>query len=289
MNQIAATGPNADQIEFWNGDPAERWVSLGDQLDAMLRPLGAAGIEQLAPEPGHDILDVGCGCGETTIDLAQRVAPGGSVTGVDISEVMLSHARTRPKPDDAAPITFQNADAETHEFPAASFDRIFSRFGVMFFQNPGDAFANFRRSLRPGGRVTFVCWRTPRENPWVAVPVGVAKRHLEWPEAPPPGSPGQFAFAERAHIESVLDFAGLKIETVEALDLDVIIAGGGGVRSAIDFFFQQGPAARVLGEATEAQRDAVRADLEGELAPFLTPDGVRLGTGTWIVSTRAAE
>lgn len=288
MDEIAATGPNADQIEFWNGDAAKRWVALGAQLDAMLQPLGVVAMDRAAPAPGHKVLDVGCGCGETTMDLAHRIAPLGSVTGIDISAVMLSRAMARAKPDSGVDVTFHNSDAETHRFEDVSFDHIFSRFGVMFFQNPTAAFANLRKALRPDGRLTFICWRTPRENPWVAVPIGVAKRHVDWPEPPPADGPGEFAFAERARFEDALSGAGFLIEAVDSLDIDVTIAGGGDVRAAIDFFMQQGPAARVMGEATEAQCDAVKADLEDALAPYLTRQGVRMTTGTWLVSAKVA-
>lgn len=288
MDQIVATGPNADQIEFWNGDAAKRWVTLGERMDAMLRPLGHAAMDRAAPEPGQHVLDVGCGCGETTIDLAHRVAPGGSVTGIDISSVMLSRATAREKPGNGVSVTFQNADAETQRFEEASFDHVFSRFGVMFFQNPTAAFSNLRKALRPQGRLTFICWRAPRENPWVAVPISVAKRHVEWPESPPAEGPGEFAFADRARFEDVLSSAGFQVDTIDSLDTDVTVAGGGDVRAVIEFFMQQGPAARVMGEATDAQRDAVKADLEGELARYVTPQGVRMTTGTWLVSAKAA-
>ncbi len=287
MNELAATGPNADQIEFWNGDAAQRWVSLGAQLDAMLRPLGLAAMDRAAPAPGHRVLDVGCGGGATTIDLANRVAPGGSVTGIDISSVMLAQANERSLPDNGVSVAFQNADAETHPFEDASFDHIFSRFGVMFFQNPAAAFANLRKALRPKGRLTFICWRTPPQNPWVAVPMGVAKRHVDWPEPPPPGGPGEFAFAERDRFEGALGDAGFQVDSVDALDIDVTIAGGGGVATAIDFFMQQGPAANVMNDASEAQREAVRTDLVETLEPYLTAEGVRMTTGTWLVSARA--
>lgn len=289
VDQIAVTGPNADQIEFWNGDAAERWVALGTQLDAMLQPLGLAAMDRAAPAQGHKVLDVGCGCGETTIDLAHRVGPGGSVTGIDISAVMLSRAGLRAKPGNGVDVTFQNADAETHRFEDASFDHIFSRFGVMFFQNPTAAFANLRKALRPEGRMTFICWRTPRENPWVAVPMSIAKRHVDWPEAAGVDGPGEFAFADRARFEDALSGAGFQIEAVDSLDIDVTVGGGGDVKATVDFFMQQGPAARVMGEATEAQREAVKADLEDALAPYLTRQGVRMTTGTWLVSAKAAS
>lgn len=288
MDQITAAGPNADQIEFWNGDAAKRWVDLGEQMDAMLRPLGLAAMDRAAPAPGHQVLDVGCGCGETTMDLARRVAPGGSVTGIDISSVMLSRAAARAKPGGGADVSFKNADAETHRFEDAAFDHIFSRFGVMFFQNPTAAFANLRRALRPAGRFTFICWRKPQDNPWVAVPLSVAKRHVEWPEAPPADGPGEFGFADRARFEAALNGAGFQIEAVDPLDIEVIVAGGGGVDAVIEFFMQQGPAARVMGEATDAQRAAVKSDLKETLAPYVTPQGVRMATGTWLVSAKAA-
>ena len=179
-------------------------------------------------------------------------------------------------------------DAQHHEFETGACDLIFSRFGVMFFQNPTAAFANLRKALRPDGRLTFICWRTPRENPWVAVPLSVAKRHVDWPEAPGADGPGEFAFADRARFEDALSGAGFRIEAVESLDIDVTVGGGGGVKATIDFFMQQGPAARVMGEASEAQRDAVKAELEETLAPYLTRQGVRMTTGTWLVSAKVA-
>ena len=210
------------------------------------------------------------------------------MTGIDISSVMLAQANARAKPGNGVSVAFQNADAETHRFEAASFDHIFSRFGVMFFQDPAAAFANLRAALRPTGRLTFICWRTQGENPWVAVPIGVAKRHVDWPEPPPPGGPGEFAFAERDRFEVALSGAGFKIDSVDSLDVDVTIAGGGDIPTTIDFFMQQGPAATVMNDATDAQRDAVRMDLREALAPYLTAAGVRMTTGTWLVSATPA-
>ena len=287
MDEIAATGPNADQIEFWNGDAAKRWVDLGSALDTMMRPLGLAALDRAAPAAGQHVLDIGCGCGDTTFEIANRVGPGGSVTGVDVSAVMLGQARTRPIPDGLS-VTFRNADAETYEFDQGAYDHAYSRFGVMFFQNPAAAFANIRAALRPGGGLTFICWRSPRDNPWVAVPVSVAKRHVEWPEPPPPGAPGEFAFAERSFFETALQDAGFAIDSVEPLDTEVLVGGGGSVQAAADFFMAQGPAARVMNEASKTQRAAVAQDLLVALEPYHGPEGVRMLTGTWLVSAKAA-
>src|SRR5947209_193330 len=139
---------NSEQIEYWNGAAAEIWVAQQERLDRQLDALGNAALEALAPRAGEHILDVGCGSGQTTLQLAGAVGPGGRVVGVDISQPMLAAAEKRKKD---APVSFLRADAQTHAFDQP-FDAIYSRFGVMFFADPVRAFANLRRSLKPRGR-----------------------------------------------------------------------------------------------------------------------------------------
>ena len=163
---MEATGPNAAQIEFWNGRAGETWVQFQTEQDATIRPLGDTAIGAARIRPGERVLDIGCGCGDTTLILADRVGATGSVTGVDISAPMLKQADTRATGHPN--ITFENVDAEQHSLPESSFDVVFSRFGVMFFRHPERAFANFRRALkawrasrlpllaRPGGQSVFL-------------------------------------------------------------------------------------------------------------------------------------
>ena len=186
---IVPGGPNADQIKYWNAEAGAKWSDFNPQLDRMLAPLSAVVIDRAAPAAGDQVLDIGCGCGDTTMALAQRVAPDGAVTGVDISTPMLDVARRRVAD---LPVTLFNADAETNDLGAARFDLAFSRFGVMFFQNPSAAFANLRRALRPDGRLSFICWQAMERNPWMLLPVRAASAHIELPAPPEPGTPESF-------------------------------------------------------------------------------------------------
>ena len=280
----AATG-NTDQIEFWNGPAGQGWAELNDRLDTMLRPLGLAVMDRDPPAAGQHVLDIGCGCGDSTGELAARVAPGGTVTGIDVSTVMLARARERAGSDDRQ--RFLNHDAAHHAFEA-TFDKAFSRFGVMFFDDPPAAFANLRNAIKPGASLSFVCWRDIAANAWVNVPMGIMRRHVEAPpEPPPPGAPGPFAFADRQRIEAILAAAGFSDVSIDAHDEAIQVGGPGSAADAAGFFMRQGPSSRLLDGLDEAMLAAIHAELSSELAPFERDGGVFLGAGCWLVSGRA--
>src|SRR5882672_7172935 len=137
---IASTGPNADQIEYWNSGQAQKWVAQQERLDAMIEPLGALAIERAELSAGERAIDVGCGCGATTLAIARRVGVRGRVLGIDISAPMLARARERARAEGVAQAEFANADAQTHAFERGAWDAVCSRFGVMFFADPTRAF-----------------------------------------------------------------------------------------------------------------------------------------------------
>jgi ubiquinone/menaquinone biosynthesis C-methylase UbiE len=150
----------------------------------MLEPVGAALIQRAFPGEGGRVLDVGCGAGATTLAMARRVGPAGLCLGVDISAPLVAAAEARAARDGAANARFLCADAQTAELAAGGFDVAMSRFGVMFFDDPDAAFANLRRALKRGGRLTCLAWRGPMENPMFSVPALAAMPYL--PPAPPP-------------------------------------------------------------------------------------------------------
>ena len=203
MTQLEAAGPNAAQIDYWNATAGPSWVAAQEGLDIELRPWGEKAIATLAPVAGARMIDVGCGCGATTLMLAERVGPGGRVLGADISAPMLALARQRAEAAGLAQASFIQADAQTHAFEPA--DGVFSRFGVMFFADPAAAFANLRAALTERGRVVFVCWRALEHNPWMGVPVAaIAPLLPQAPQAPQPGAPGPFAFADGDRVHAIL-------------------------------------------------------------------------------------
>jgi SAM-dependent methyltransferase len=286
MQKIEARGPNAQQIDYWNQQAGPKWVALQDLIDVQIRPLGLRTMDAARIAQGERVLDVGCGCGDTTRELARRVETSGKVTGVDISTVMLDRARELTRQSGITHANFENADAQTHRFEAASVDAIFSRFGVMFFAQPDQAFANLLTALRPGGRLAFVCWQQVQGNPWMFVPMMAAMQHVPPPPMAGPDAPGPFAFADTEKVRGILTRAGFNEIGFEPLQHDLIIGGGNGLDATADFMLQMGPTAQAMREADPALRDAVFASVRQSLEPYLTERGVCMGSASWIVTAR---
>ena len=282
MERLESAGPNAEQITYWNEQGGPKWVQLQEQLDHHLAPFGHVVMDRLALAAGERVLDVGCGCGETSLDLARRVGATGSVLGVDISSVMLARARERSR--DVRNVAFAVADAQTHAFDAESFDVIFSRFGVMFFQDPPAAFANLHRAVKSGGRLGFHCWKSFQENAFMTVPFFAALQHVPPPPPPVPNAPGPFAFADPDRVRGILSGAGFaEIDFESRTDaMDV----GATLDAAADYAIQMGPASIALRDASAETVAKVRASVRDALAPHQTADGVRLGTSSWVVTAR---
>jgi SAM-dependent methyltransferase len=278
MPQIAETSSNAAQIEYWNASAGETWALFQEALDRQVEPLGLAAMDQLCPGEGEHILDIGCGCGQTSLALAARVRPTGSVVGVDISKPMLDVALHRPRSADLQ-VAFRKLDAQTGDIGHKLFDAAYSRFGVMFFSDPVAAFANIRGSLKPYGRLGFVCWRPPNENPWMQAPLQAALPLLP-PLAPPdPMAPGPFAFADPSRVRSILADSGYRSVTINPFDADI---GGGDLDQTLKLALRIGPLGRALREYPESTgkvSDAVR----DVLSKHLTSDGVRMAAAVWIV------
>jgi SAM-dependent methyltransferase len=285
---LAAAGPNADQIEYWSQQSGPKWVAMQDLIDGMIAPLGELAMERAAIAPGERVLDVGCGCGQTSLQLAQRVGARGRVLSVDISGVMLARARERALAAGAGQVEFLLADAQTAALPRGGFDLLFSRFGVMFFAEPPTAFANLRRALAKRGRLAFVCWQGLAKNAWMSVPLAAAAQHVKLPAPPLPGTPGPFAFADPERVARILDQAGFSEVSLEAVETRIAVGGGGGIEEATRFLLEgAGPTTAALADASEAERAAVAGAVRKALEPYLTPRGVELGASVWIATARA--
>jgi SAM-dependent methyltransferase len=267
---------NDAQIDYWNGRAGEKWRAMQDDLDAMLAPVTAALMARTGDVAGAAVLDIGCGTGQTCLLLLDK---GAVVTGVDVSEPMLALAGERT----AGRAALHKADAAAWRGDA-SFDMAFSRFGVMFFDDPGAAFANIAANLRPGARLLFACWRPAKENEWVSRPLSVLAPLMPDMPAPDPHAPGPFAFADKARLTGILEGTGFGAVQIEPLDFDVTLARTGGVEAAARFTLQIGPAAAALADQEEAVKDYARTMLEEALAKGLKADGsVTLGGAVWLV------
>jgi SAM-dependent methyltransferase len=259
---------NDDQIRYWNERAGQDWVALQARMDANLSGISGAVLAFAAAKPGEAVLDIGCGTGATTLALADAVGPAGRVSGVDVSQPMLDLARKRTS--GRATIALTLADASAAPFRPEQ-DLLFSRFGVMFFDHPASAFANLRTALKPGGRLAFVCWRSPAENPWASVPLQAAKPFL--PEQPPPDplAPGPFAFADAGRVRAILAEAGFSAPRIEKYDGPMRM--GRDPDEVAAQTLRIGPLARAAAELDAATREKIAAAVKTALARFTMSDG----------------
>ena len=286
MEPIAAEGPNAQQIEYWNGLSGARWVEMNDVIDAQISPLGEAAMARAAVVASDRVLDIGCGCGQTSLQLAERVGEEGRVLGLDISAVMLARARERAKRAGLANLEFRNADAQTEPF-TGNFDLLFSRFGVMFFASPEAAFSNLLAALRPGGRLICLAWQGLGANPWLQIPLAAAAKHLPPGGAPPdPAAPGPFAFADATRVEGILTAAGFEAVDLDSLERDLLVGGGLSLDDTVGFLARLGPAGVALREADEGLRARVLCEIRAALEPYRDGASVRMAAAAWIVNAR---
>jgi SAM-dependent methyltransferase len=286
MTQMAATNPNANQHKEWNNATGRRWLERHEAVDRQLAPFGRRAMDRADIGAGQRVLDVGCGCGETTLELARRVGAGGFVTGIDISRLLIERARQLAGESRLANIRFEEADAQTFPFPPQSFDVVFSRFGIMFFDDPDAAFVNLRAALRPGGRLSFVCWPAPRENQFITIPIAAATRHITLPEPSDPDAPGPFAFAEPERVRRILSRAGFSdIETERVIEK----VGGGTLDETANQLAEVGPLSSILDSIDEQTRRAIVADIRAALAGLASQGRDFLDAVSWLVSARSAE
>jgi SAM-dependent methyltransferase len=279
------TSANAAQIAEWNGEQGQRWVQLQQQMDAMIEPFGQAALQAGAPQTGERVLDIGCGCGATTLVLARAVAPRGQVLGVDVSAPMLAVARRLAAAAPELPLRFVEADAATAELPHGQ-DLLFSRFGMMFFDQPAAALHHLRGALRPGGRCAFVCWRAPRDNPWAMAPLMAARKALGiTPPPADPHAPGPFAFADEQRLHGLLSAAGFG--GIDIRRVDVLLRVGSDAQDAAERSLRIGPVSRLAREVGPAHEPLMRQAMAQALAALAAADGsVQLGGSTWVVTAR---
>ena len=279
-------GANPDQAEFWD-QLAPSWVAAEAQLELVTGPYGSHAIERLGVRPGQRLLDIGCGCGATTLELARRTGEGGAVVGADISAGMIAAAADRAATAHVSNVRFVVADVQTDDVGDPGFDAAFSRFGVMFFSDPVAAFAHVRGVLRPGGTLAFCCWQDILCNEWMFLPATAAMTVTgASPARPGPGEPGPLAFAEPGRVEAVLGGAGFtQIEVTP--DNRPIVVPESQLESLVDLSGRVGGVREILAETDDATRarvlDVVREVLTGKIE-----DGaVRLAAGALVVSARA--
>lgn len=279
------TTDNEEQDRFWNDVAGPLWVSAQDETDRHTGPFGDAALEIADPQPGERVLDVGCGCGTTALDLAIVVGTTGAVLGVDLSSVMLQRAEERAAAVGLTNLTFRRLDAQRGELGHSAFDLVFSRFGVMFFADPTAAFAHLRAALRPAGRLVFVCWQPPSANPWMAIPNRTAMRFFDL-TPPPHDAPGPFSLADPQRIRALLTaggFAGIEITPIAR---HLSLAAGQSLHDWVHHRLLMGPARdRYLGGGPEVQTQ-VRQAVVDAVKPNWAADRLEITGASWVVAAR---
>jgi ubiquinone/menaquinone biosynthesis C-methylase UbiE len=270
----------------WRDESGKKWVRLQERTDRQLGPLGSLAIDALGLASGARVLDVGCGAGATVLELAGRVGATGSVVGIDISEPLLERARERVASAGQTNVELRLADAASVQFEHP-FDALYSRFGVMFFDDPPAAFKNLRRALRPGKKLAFVCWQSFDDNPWARDPLEALRAvapNQPLPELLQPGHPGPFAFSEPELVRSILERAGFSQIAVDPVTVEMHLGGAHTIDEAVDFLLDLGPAARFAAEADPALASRFRECLKPVVSPFASARGVWMPARVFVVT-----
>lgn len=269
---------------MWNEGVGNAWVDNASFYDAQLEPYGHAAMDRLDLQAGQHVLDIGCGTGATTIDLAARVAPG-SVLGVDLSATMLTGARARAAAAGVDTVSFREVDVQTGDLGNAAFDVAYSRVGVMFFSDPVAAFTNIAGSLRPGGKLGFVCFQEPSANPFMTLPIMSVAEILSLPPVSDVSGPNPFSLSDRARTAAILQSAGFSdIEIVEGPDHAEFPVEDDLHALARRILVQNPLTNPRFASADEATRAAALDTVVDVLAPHQSGNVIRIAAGTLLVN-----
>lgn len=273
---------NTDEYEAWNGDSGHRWVADADRRDRVLAPVAEALLAAAHLAPGEGVVDIGCGCGATTLAAARAVGPTGAVYGIDLSEPMLDVARRRAETSGLSNVTLVQGDVQTHRFPARS-DVAISRFGTMFFADQVAALANIRHGLRPGGRLCLATWQPLEANDWLTIPGAALLRYGDLPDAETSGRT-MFSQSDPDRITTMLHAAGFSDPRLEPVELSLVL--GADAEEAVDYLATTGPGRAALDAMPTDRRPAALDAVRAALADHTGSDGVRLGAAIWVIIAR---
>jgi SAM-dependent methyltransferase len=271
-----------DGLAHWSGEAGEHWAAEADRYDRMNQAFAERIVEAAAPQPGERFLDVGCGNGALALAVGPAVVPGGRIVGLDLSRQMLAVARDRTDGLGDA-VELRHGDAQDEPLARGGFDAVISRFGVMFFDDPLAAFANFAGALRSGGRLVFTCWRDMAQNDWVMVPTVAALDHVPVPNgSSTTAAHGAFSLADPQATTDLLVAAGFEDVAVTAVDAPMWM--GASLDDAVAFM-KTTEFAEVLFADIDPTTAATGWDaVTRALADHVTAEGVELDGAAWLVT-----
>lgn len=272
-----------EQTRLWNGPSGRAWVDAQALLDQMFQPFEGLLVEAVSAACAGRVLDVGCGTGSTTLAIARLLGAAGHCTGIDISEPMIATARARAESDDS-PARFLRANAQTHAFEPASFDMIVSRFGVMFFDDPAEAFANLRQAASTDAVLRCIAWRSATENPFMTTAERAAAPLLPSLPVRRPGAPGQFAFADAHRVHQILDESGWAQIDIQPIDVICVFPE----RELIPYLTRLGPVGAILQDVDERTRTQIIEAVRPAFDPYVHDTVVRFSAACWMIGARAS-
>jgi ubiquinone/menaquinone biosynthesis C-methylase UbiE len=287
MSTVPAAASSNEFVDFWNDVLVPKFIKYRHILVGGLTHHSEKIFPTLEISEGDKAVDVGCGFGDTAIQIAKRVGPEGSVLGMDCCKAFLEFARADAKAAGISNVTFVEGDVQGYPFEPV-YDFCFSRFGTQFFENPVAGLRSMRTSLKPGGIMTMIVWRTIDDNPWLGTPKQVILQHL-----PPPGDdartcgPGPFSMADQEMVTKQLEIAGY--DDIQFARIDAPLMVGNTLDDAVDFQLAVGPAGEVYREAGDqavAKHDEIIAALQSELSKHATDDGVVMESSSWKIRAR---
>jgi ubiquinone/menaquinone biosynthesis C-methylase UbiE len=288
MSAVVAETQSNEYVDFWNEILVPKFTRFKHVLVDGLTHHSAAIFPNLPVNEGDKVLDIGCGFGDTAVDLAERVGPNGTVVGLDCCNAFLDYGRADAEARGLKNVAFVEGDALSERFDP-TYDFVFSRFGTMFFSNPVAGLRNMRTALKPGGLMTHIVWRTPADNPWLSMAKDVVLNYL-----PAPGDdartcgPGPFSMANEEMVAGMMKSAGY--EDVTFTRVDALVLVGRTVQDAIDFQLALGPAGEVFREAGD-EAEAKRGEIEAALAKAIEAqkqeaDGIVMDSSSWVITGR---
>ncbi|MCH8239576.1 MAG: class I SAM-dependent methyltransferase [Proteobacteria bacterium] len=287
MSTAQAASETTEFVDFWNEILLPKFVKYRHILVGGLTRHSELIFPNLEVSKGDKVVDVGCGFGDTALKFAEIVGPKGSVLGIDCCEGFLKYGREEAQAAGVTNLTFIEADVQSHPFEPVH-DFCFSRFGTQFFENPVAGLRAMRSALKPGGIMTMIVWRTIDDNPWLGMPKDVVLKIL-----PPPGDdartcgPGPFSMAGQEMVTKQLEIAGY--DSIDFKRVDAPLMVGDTLDDAFNFQIALGPAGEVYREAGDLaieKHAEIEAALKAELKKHVTPEGVVLGSSSWVISAR---
>ena len=277
---------NEEQKDYWTNSAGKLWVKDKVEKDNMLEPLGNYALSKFNIIEGMNVLDIGCGTGITTTQIAKKINNIGYVSGLDFSETMINEAIKYSEKLGIKNINFAVKDIQNEELKILEYDAAFSRFGVMFFSNPIMAFKNIYSALKKNGILTFICWQSQKENPWYNSGLEIVKKYIDVP-LPKENSPGPFAYADKSYIHNILTNSGYKDIEFYSYEKDIELFKGLTLESAIREYIESTPIFKekilILGAL---DKEKIFLEIKDTWEPYFKDKHLLFPSKTWVIKCK---